>query len=418
MIALVALLVMAGAPNPGAPLSEDQAVALALENSPEIRWRVHAIEESQALAQAGLAWNNPLLRVAGLRYDQLVEPAIEGENYGDHPFDHTTVALRWSPPGLGERALRRAEGRALEAEARSALAIARRDTAALVRKLHAQISSYDAQLALVRGVVEQRESLRALVERRLELQAATLLDQSLIDVDYLDARTQLVELETRRRAAYHQLLIQVGLPAGSTIALAPSKSGCSAPGEIGQLTERAWRANPRLHLLEAQLDAVAAERSRRWLELWPWFDYAQVGYGMAGNNHSGYIAFQLQITLPLLDWKGPHRRALQAREHALAERMQTENRTLSELVLRASAQLAEQAALVERYRETASVVERGAASLRKALAQNGPTNLFEVALLQARLLVTRRAYLRAQLECRLEQIEIDRLVGTSVGKED
>jgi outer membrane protein TolC len=250
----------------------------------------------------------------------------------------------------------------------------------------------------------------------LEQHAATLLDQSLSEIDYLDAKTQLSEVEVRRRAAYDQLLLQLGLPAGSTITLSASKETCTAPADATALVERARAANPRLRLLAAQQNAVGAERHQRWLDLVPWFDYVQVGYGFAGNNNPSYIAFQLQLTLPILDWKRPHRRALDAREAALTERLQADNRALSDQVLRTVAALKEQATLTERYREAASVVDGGLVHLRQALERGAVTNLFEVVQLQGRLLATQRSYLRAQLECKLQQIELDRLTGLGLDK--
>ena len=378
MIATLALLAMTVVSAVGAPLTEEEAIALAVTNSPEVRFRSRFVDEAAALTEVRLAWNNPFLRIGGLRYDQLIDPTIDRRSYGDHPFYHATLGVRWSPPGLGERAARRAEGMANEADARMELAIARRDTIALVRRLHAQILSNDAQIALLQEVLGQREKLRALVGSRLEQQAATLLDQSLAEVDYLDARTQLAEVEARRRASYDELLIQLGLPAGTSIVLAPTSGTCAAPEDAARLAERAHKANPRLRLLGAQLGAVNAERRQSLLALVPWFDYMQVAYGFAGDKNPSYVAFQLQLTLPILDWKRPYRRALAAREEGLTERIAADNRALSDLVLRATAAQAEQAALVERYREAATVVERGVANLRKALEQSGPTNLLEI----------------------------------------
>ena len=416
--ALALVLLLAGDAAITAPITENQAVELALRNSPQVKYRGHFVEEAEALTDASLAWNNPLLRLGGMRYDQLIDPAIDRRSYGDHPFYHTSIGLRWSPPGLGERSARRAEGHAKEADARMELAISQRDTAALVRKLHAQILSFDAQAALVKDVLEQRDRLRQLIKSRLEQQAATLLDQSLTEVDYLDARTQLTEIEAKRRASYDELLLQLGLPAGTQIELAPSSESCIVPDDPTKLAEQAHKSNPRLRVLSAQLDAVNAERRRRWLELVPWLDYVQVAYGMAGDNNPSYVAFQLQLDLPILDWKGPHRRALSAREQGLAERIQADNRVLSDLVLRTTALQAEQAALVDRYHEAATVVERGVANLRKALEQNGQTNLLEIVQLQARLLTTQRSYLRAQLECKLQRIELDRITSPSLDKMD
>ncbi len=412
VINAVAVVLGTGALASNVSLTEDQAVEMALRNSPQVKLRADLVQESEALTEAGLAWNNPRLRLAGLRYDELLEPAIDRRSYGNHPLYHASVGLRWYPPGLGERGARRAEGLAKEAGAGAELAIARRDTAALVRKLHAQILSYDAELALDRDVIEQRAKMRALVDNRLAQHAATMLDQSLSEVDYLDAQTQLAELEVRRRAAYDQLLLQLGLTAGQALTLVPSTHDTCAPSETAAtLAEQARAANPRLRFLRAEITAADAERRRRWLEIVPWFDYVQVAYGFAGDNRPSYVALQLELTLPLFDWKGPHRRAQAARKDALHERMRADDRTLGDLVLRATAAQGEQAALVERYRAAASVVEGGLGRLRQALAQNTVTNLFQVIELQARLLATKRSYLRAQLACKLQKIELDRLTG-------
>jgi outer membrane protein TolC len=414
---VLALLLMAGVSAQGAALTEEDAVALALRNSPQVKSRDHFVDEATALTDAGLAWNNPHLRISGLRYDELVEPLVDRRSYGTHPLYHASMALRWSPPGLGERYARKAEGLAREADARMELAVARRDTAALVRTQHAQILNYDAQIALARDIVEQRAKLRILVKKRLEQQMGSLFDQNLIDVDYLDAQTELAEMEMRRRAVYDELLIQLGLPAGEVVQLSGKvDSGCTPPDEASKLVERAHAANPRLHVIEAQENAVEAEQTRRGMELVPWVDYLQLGYGFAGDNNPSYIAFQFQLTLPLFDWKRPHRRALAARHQALTERLHAEERVLSDLVLRSVAAQTAQSALVLRYQEAASIVEGGLARLREAVEQGRVTNLFELVQLQTRLLATKRSYLRAHLECKLQKIELDRLTSADLEK--
>jgi outer membrane protein TolC len=404
------VLAMVAAAAMASPLTEADAVALALRNSPRVKSHDHLVVEASAQTEAGLAWNNPQLRVAGLRYDQLVEPAIERTSYSDHPLYHTTVALRWAPPALGERAARRADGQAKEAEATMELTIARRDTVALVRKLFAEVQSYDAQIALVRDVVEQREKLCALVKSRLAQQVATALDQNLADVEYLDARTELAKLEVSRRSAYDELLLQLGLPSSEPVQLAPiDQTTCSAPDSVPDLAARARSANPRLRLIDAQDHATDADSKRRGLSLIPWFDYFQVGYGMAGDNRPSYVALQFQLTLPLFDWKGPQRRALAARHEALLEQRNAEDRRLSDTVLRLAGAQAAQAAVVARYGDTAQVVEGGLARLRKAIEQGQVTNLVELVQLQTRLLAVKRSHLRARLDCQLQGIELDRL---------
>lgn len=397
------------------PLSEADAVALAVSNSPQVKARVHQVDEARALSQVALRWNNPLLHIAGARYDRLVEPALQGEDYS-MPLAHTTVGLRWSPPELGQRGARYAEGLAGEAGAETNLVLARRDTRALVRKLHAQILGYDAQITLGREVIEQRKKLRDLVKARLDEHAATLLDQSLSDIDYLDALSELGELEVRRRAAHAQLLVQLGMPAGTSLALIASGAGCTDPGDPVTLAEHARKSNPRLSLFRAQISAAVAERRQKSLALLPWIDYLQVAYGFATPNNESYVAFQLQLILPLLDWKRGDRRALDARRDGLEERIQAEDREMTDFILQTAAAQAERAALVKRYREAAGVVDSGLTHLREAMAAGQITNLFEIVQLQTRLLATQRSFLRAELDCKLYQIELDRVTGA--GQQD
>jgi hypothetical protein len=145
----------------------------------------------------------------------------------------------------------------------------------------------------------------------------------------------------------------------------------------------------------------------------PWFDYLQVGYGLAGDNRPSYVSFQFQLTLPLFDWKGPHRRALAARHEALLEQRNAEDRRLSDTVLRLAGAQAAQAAVVARYGEATQVVEGGLARLRKAVEQGQVTNLVELVQLQTRLLAIKRSHLRALLDCQLQRIELDRISSDS-----
>ena len=83
-VALAALL-LAEASVPSSALTEAQAVELALKNSPQVRYRHYTVEDAEAETEAGLAWNNPMLRVGGMRYEQLIDPAIDRiETYNYH----------------------------------------------------------------------------------------------------------------------------------------------------------------------------------------------------------------------------------------------------------------------------------------------------------------------------------------------
>lgn len=414
----IALLLLAEVQS-GPALSEARAVDMALKNSPRLRAQQDSVDEARALTDVATRWNNPQLRVSGLRYDQTIKPAFTSDSYPLDPLYHTHVALRWAPPELGQRGAREAEAKADEARANMSLTMATRDLVARVRSLHATVLSYDEQLALGQEVLHQREQLRDLVKSRLALSAATRLDLSLSEVDYLDASTQLAELEAGRKSAYEELLLHLGLSVGATVALAAdAHDTCADVPDVAQWIERGEQASPRLRVYDAETKATDAERSRRWLALVPWFDYFEVQYAMGGTTtseyHPGYVSFGFQLTLPLLDWKRADRRALNAREQGLLERVRADKLEVAQAILRVAAVNGEQVALVRRYRDAASVVEDGLSGIRRALASGEITNLVQVVQLEARLSATKRSYLRARLDCKLSRIELDRLVGAGL----
>jgi outer membrane protein TolC len=392
------------------PLTEERAVEMALRNNSALSAASHRVEETHALEDAANRWNNPELRVQNLRSDHLLEPAIHGSSYPNHPFEKAAIGLRWSPPELGQRTEWRAEADLHTSQASAELALSQRSTAARVRALHATVLSLDAQLAVARDAQEDRERTRRILQRRVEQQAATIVEQSAAEVDFLDALATTQDLQIQRQQAYDDLLVQLGLPPETVIALSGEGAGrCTPPADATALRALAEKNDLRLNVFQAELDAVEAERSRRWFQLVPWPSYVQLSYVLRGDNDPAYWTFQFGITLPLFDWKSADRRALVAKQARIEDERRAKVAEIDQQLRRALARQAEQAALVQRYREAASILEE---ALKRFGRGGEATGALQAGQLRARVLAARRAHLRAELECRLEQIEIERLVGS------
>lgn len=380
------------------PLTEEQAVAMALQKSPSLSALDHRVEETRAWEDAAGDWNNPEVRVQNLR-----------SNHLDDRFEKARIGLRWTPPELGKGSAQQAEAGLFAARASSELESTRRAMAARVRSLHATVLGLDAQIAVARESQQERERLRKLVQRRVERQAATIVDQSAAEVDALDAFEVVQELEIRRRQAYGDLLAELGLPAEGSIALSGQGApACAPPADDPTLQSLAVKNDPRTPALRAELRAVDAERTQRWLSLAPWFTYLQASYVLRGDDDPAYWTFQFGISLPLFDWKVAERRSLTAKQARLEDQHRAETAELDLRLRRALTELAEQAALVQRHRESAKVLEDG---LQHFLRNSETTGLLQASQLRTRMLAARRAHLRAELECRLKQIEVDRIVG-------
>jgi outer membrane protein TolC len=409
------LLVLAQVPTAGATYTEAQAVERALVHSPLLKAKDDEVDEASAWTDVATRWSNPQLRISKLRYDQLVEPAVQGRTYGDHPFQKTSIGIRWDPPALGQRSARTAEARVREVKAAAERVQSRRDTAALVRTLHASVVNLDAEIELEKSALAGRERLRDLVHKRVEEQAATRLDESLADVDYLEVATRLGELEEQRRQDYASLLAQLELPPDAVVTLlGDSGDGCKQALESRDLEERAERANPWADMVAQEIKAADTERSRRLWVLLPWPDYLQASYVMAGDNQPGYFTFELGLTLPLLDWKRGERRAFAAKHRALVEELRAQNRALADRLRRTASAQAAQAFLVRRYHDSAAEIDQGLTLLHRSLENGESTNLLQVEHVQTRLFAAQRSALQAQLDCKLRQIDLDRLTGTEL----
>ncbi|MBI5547987.1 MAG: TolC family protein [Deltaproteobacteria bacterium] len=378
---------------------------MALEKSPALRALRAQVGEGQAQVDAATSLSNPELRVGNFRSDRLLRK-VEAD-----AFEDFSIGLRWSPPNLGAQAARRAEAERRVEQTEADLEQARRELVAKVRALHASAISYQAQVEHARTAVALRGELKKLVGRRLEQQAATLLDQSLADLDQLDALAALQEVESRLRQTLHDLRDELCLSAGTPLELSPADAPhCAAPtGDLATLLANAKSTSPKLRGFRARVEEVEAEKTRMWLELVPWFDFIQLSYVLGGRDDPDYVAARLSIPLPLLDWNRPELRSLGSRRQRIEAEQQAADQELESQIRRTVEELADQAALVERYHEAEPVLDKGLALLRRAL-EAGQADLVQMALVQNRTLGARRAQLRVLLQCQLTRIDLDRLI--------
>ena len=322
------------------------------------------------------------------------------------------MALRWIPPNPLVNSARRAAADHQVAGAEAEVEVTRRRVIARVRGLHATVLSLDRQLTLARTAIELKAQLARLASARLEQRASTGLEESLAQLDELEAKAQAVELLRKRREAIASLSIELGLPSDSQLELAGGPSPCVAPSEApAALIERAIERDPSMHVHWSRASALEAERGEARLALVPWFDYVQVNYVLASDERPAYGVLQVGTTLPLLNWNGHTLDLLAARwrredaEHELARR------SLVKDIESTVAGISEHAELVERYRSVEpTLIEQSRAQIDKALAA-GAYSLSQVAQAQGRSLNAQRAGLRAELECQLLLVELDRLVG-------
>ena len=395
-------------------LGADEAVQIALANSPAIRALEERHKEEQARGEASTALENPVFRLTNLRSDHLLSPALNGGTYGAHPFANTNLGARWTPPNPFVNSARLTEAARRSDEVDAELDAARRALAARVRTLHATLLSLDRQLELARTAVGLREQLASLARKRLAEHAGRGLDQSLADLDHLEARTQQLELERTKRETLRELAVQLGVSFQGKLELGGAPPTCQAPtDEDAALVSRALERSSRLRAQQAKRAAVDAEQSQARRELIPWFDFVQLSYVLASDNDPAYGSLGLGLTLPLFNWNGGKLRQLSARAARFDLELDVDRRVLKSQVEQTLADVREDALVVARYREAEpAVIAQAGVQLERSL-EVGESSLTQIALVQTRSLGAQRAWLRAELHCQVSLIELERLTGGS-----
>jgi hypothetical protein len=237
------------------------------------------------------------------------------------------------------------------------------------------------------------------------------LDLELVGLELLDATVDLRELRSRRRLAHDELAALLGAEMGSALELsAQGAPECAEPDDLPGLQERARRNSVESRRAAARQAAVDSERTRRNLELVPWFDFVQLAYVAGGDSDPDYAELSFALTLPLLEWGCADRRTLDARKARVAEQEKASAAELERSVRIARQGVLEQAGLVACYRGA----EPGMASSVASLSQATEARELELSMLtrvEGRVLKARRNHQKARLECRLAQIELERLAG-------
>jgi len=410
------------------PLSADQAVKLALERSPELSALGHQIEEDRAQVDAALRLRDPQLRFTDFRSSRLLVAPSEDDGWSARKgFEDFEVGLRWSPPNLGSWDARRATAERRVDQSAASLQQERRDLVADVRTQYAAILSLDRQLELAATAVELRHQLRVLTARRIEQQAATALDQSLSELDYLDAMADREQLVSERRERYHAFLMLLGQPAEADFELSEADGTPCRDSEatLAALVVRARTQQPRLEVAQARIAEVDAELNAAYMELIPWFDYVEVSYMVGQPVRDGrpddlYDAdtFRLRfgINLPLFDYfRQPEIDGLRARRARYEDELAALEQRLDLRVRRALDDLKGRVALHQSYAAADEEwVDRSLTKVQRAL-EVGEADLLQLALVQSRTLRARRARLRSHLRCQQSFIELERLVGELPG---
>jgi outer membrane protein TolC len=369
------------------PLTEDEAVRIALATSPSLAAaRLNAKAAGAQVSGAG-RFNSPVLRLG------VTDIASE---FLDPDSKRNNIGIAWAPPRLGELDAQSAAARAVTAEADADAAIASLRLAAEVRVLFRTIGILDEQTQLANRALQLRQQILATVNEQIAAGLKSVLDRGLAEIAVEDARALPDQIAAARRLHALRLSQRLQRPVDS---VAPSRLQTAVRYDRAALLAQAKSARPENAAAAAARCTAASSRLRAArYELFPWFSNFQVIRRTGRLELPGAWGVQASIELPV--FKLRRNSIAQARfqlescsTKALAQATAIQNE-VEELLQRIDSAAAE---INGPRRAAIELAERHLAAANDQLAA-GLADRLEPALAATRVLAARQSYLNKLLE--------------------
>ena len=392
------------APAPGAALTAEQAVALAVARSPALAAADARADVAEAGTQAARQLDNPELRLTNFNVDDVIT-ARTGVNVG--------LRLPIPRPGTIHA---RVQGARLGAEGERGLADdARRQLRAGILKLYARMAMLHADLEQLGRASALRGGQRDETGARARQSVATDLDLALAEVAHVQSLDQAARVRGEMTRVEAELQRIIGATAPPSMQVDPGELQLrDLELDRDALTERAMAARPELRTAQTRVGQAQAAVYLARSAAYPWFDWAQAQYHVGPKSTAASFGFGLSITLPVLSWNRGEVKASRAlvRQREFEERAQIA--AVASEVGEAVARV-EQTARRVRELETRLLpqIEAATRAAETALAA-GALDPVTAGTVATRMVEARRTHIAALLEHREAVIDLEAAIGGAI----
>ena len=303
------------------PLSLEDAVKIALANSPAIPIAAEEVRRAAAAAVQTRAAQLPNLKLSWTGQTSKAVSRLGGPGVDTRETQRTAqVVLEHTFFESGLREDIRSARASAEAS-RHALADTRRLLVLEVaQRFYAALAAQEFVAVAERALASAKQHL-ARAQARIEEGTAAPADRYPFEVEVAQAEVQRLQAETQAQVALDDLKEVMGLPADTPLRLADRLTKPPLPTELSELVRAAYLSRP--DVLEQQAHIEAARQALRAAELrrGPVVSASgSVGYGRYTDVTDEAWALALGVSLPLFDGDLTKSRAEAARASlAIAE---------------------------------------------------------------------------------------------------
>jgi outer membrane protein TolC len=389
-------------------ISPEEAVQLALQRNQSLIALQRARETAVLKARATAALPDPEIRTSRFNF-QNESGGLWSQNYN--------LALRWSPPRPGERAIEGGAALSRASEVDGAISMARQRIAAEARLLHMDLVFLNRQIELAESLVDVRRRAFEFVTLQTGAALKTLLDQSEAELALAEARSQLESLRLDLRVKRNRFASELGLPTASfslQVEGNPLSNDLSAPGAVD--APAVFSRRPELAILSAKCSQAEAQLKLGRTARYPWFSFVQVSRDLGGPRTLNSWGFRFGLDLPISKWKNnnllvPRAELEQCRAETKAEqnRISDEATGLIELLRASSERLAYEA-------RTVDPILNKAVGLAEATVAANESDMLPRFTAEARRMAQQQARLIQLRDYRRLEIELALAMGRSMSQ--
>jgi outer membrane protein TolC len=407
-----ALLVISGSGTgfaaeaiPGATV--DSLLALAKARNPDLAAARLEAEAAEARVQPAGALPDPVLRV---ELENLTRGGTTGASLSPSRVGDTKYTLIQSLPFWGKRDLREKRAGAQAQEAQGKADDAWLDLSSRIQSTYAEYWFNARNLALNRELLDLVDRLEKVAQVRYGSGVAPQQDAIRAQLERTTLRTEILALESERRALASRLNGLLARPASAALAEPQTLRVLPAHMDAASLEQRLAVRNPALAMEAARAGAAEASRDLAYRNRYPDFALG-VAPMQVGNGVSSW-SLMLEMNLPLQQGtrRSQEREAEQSLEAARARQDGTLNRLRSEL--EGSLAALESARETEKL-VTESLLPQARLTLESALVgyENGKVDFATVLEAERQLRLAKLNLYKAGATQRLRLADMERLVG-------
>jgi cobalt-zinc-cadmium efflux system outer membrane protein len=390
-------------------LTEDHAVTLALLRNPDLRVFRMKRQVAKGAVVAAAAIPNPSLKIEALH---LQEFGTSSQGLG--------LGLQWSPPQPVEWSARRRKAEARLREVEQEILEREWQLATEVRSAHATLLELEEQGRLLESTVTRRRRIVDLVQRRMQLGAATRLDLNLATLALAQAERDRDETEARHAVtarAFHALLgaaeAQLVLRGKAAV-----DEGDAEPPDERSLEDQSVAARPSLRAAKERLEQREQSVRREHAQRWPWIQLSAAPRFRLNESAKYEHDFLLgvELSLPLFNWNRGGILVAEAERSEEREKMVAQLAALRRDIGVARARIEGHRAALRHFRKTVLPALGEYERVLDLAIRGGQVDLVAVLAAEDVVLRHRRAYAELLLEQRKAWLALERAVGGRVGR--